>query len=380
MSEQIARASHYFEIHLLSASVVWLAAWVLTSIRGGTATTKYWIWVATSLNFVLPLSPVLDAFWPAHPSWITTLDAIGAVGNGISRNAPAIAALWVVWLLGTLLMLIRLGLRIQADRRHAKTRAVQSAHASRPGFLAHGVPVSFAGSQQAPAVDGVLRPHISLPDGIGRLLNEQELNAVLIHELTHARRGDNFIRLMHEVGLCALWFHPLAWITGSRLALYRELSCDESVIRSAHGGDLVSALAKLANAENGPLLQATASSFMTDRLARLTAAEPQRPRLASNALLAALFGLVLLAGVFGTAAQTAGISRFAVFANAPCPLDRLSEGPTGVFSLPSARAHSGAPESGIRIDRGVKAGIPEGVSGSVSSGVKARSDQRRGRS
>jgi hypothetical protein len=51
------------------------------------------------------------------------------------------------------------------------------------------------------------------------------------------------------MALCALWFHPLVWITGSRLALYRELSCDESVIQSGHGRDLVSALAKLANPE-----------------------------------------------------------------------------------------------------------------------------------
>ena len=40
------------------------------------------------------------------------------------------------------------------------------------------------------------------------------------------------IRLVHEAGVCAFWFHPLVWLTGSRLALYRELSCDESVLRS----------------------------------------------------------------------------------------------------------------------------------------------------
>jgi beta-lactamase regulating signal transducer with metallopeptidase domain len=137
------------------------------------------------------------------------------------------------------------------------------------------------------------------------LLSEDELNAVLIHELTHARRRDNLIRLIHEVGLCVLWFHPLVWITGARLALYRELSCDESVIQSAHGGDLVSALAKLANPEEGFLLQATASSFLTYRLARLNAGPPQRTYRAVNLMLALLFSAVLLAGVLGTVAHTA---------------------------------------------------------------------------
>ena len=81
MREQIALASHSVEIHLLYASIVWVAAWILTSIRGGSATTKYWIWVVTSLNFILPLSPVLDAFRVARPFGIRTPDVIGDAGN-----------------------------------------------------------------------------------------------------------------------------------------------------------------------------------------------------------------------------------------------------------------------------------------------------------
>jgi beta-lactamase regulating signal transducer with metallopeptidase domain len=112
------------------------------------------------------------------------------------------------------------------------------------------------------------------------------------------------IRLIHEAGLCALWFHPLVWITSARLALYRELSCDESVIQSAHGGDLVSALAKLANPEEPFLLQATASSFLSRRLGRL-AAPPHPKYRAANTLLTVAFGTLLLAGIFETVAHTA---------------------------------------------------------------------------
>jgi Zn-dependent protease with chaperone function len=100
------------------------------------------------------------------------------------------------------------------------------------------------------------------PHEIDRLLTKSELDAVLLHELTHARRRDNLIRLIHEIGLCLLWFHPLVWITGSRLALYRELSCDESVIQRAQGKELISALAKLSNPKESFLLQATAGSIL----------------------------------------------------------------------------------------------------------------------
>ena len=87
-------------------------------------------------------------------------------------------------------------------------------------------------------------------------------------------------------------------------SLYRELSCDDSVIQSAQGGDLISALAKLANPEHELVLQASASSFLSHRLARL-AAQPQRMRRTASALLGAIFVSVLMGGVIETVAHTA---------------------------------------------------------------------------
>ena len=304
MHEHIARALYYFEVHLLYASIVGVAAWVLTSTARGSATTKYWIWVATCLNFILPMGAVLDQFGSSHLSWATPLGIIGDAANSISRG-PAAVAVFVVWCFGATVMFMRLCLRIRADHRDARATGGESVLNPRLSLLAHGVPVRFADSRQGPAVDGVLRPHISLPNGIERLLSEHELSAVLIHEVTHARRRDNLIRLIHEVGLCALWFHPLAWITGSRLALYRELSCDEAVIQSARGEDLVSALAKLAEPEEAFLMQASASSFLRNRLPRLTAVQPQATSRTASTVLIALFGAVLLTCVLGTVSHTA---------------------------------------------------------------------------
>jgi beta-lactamase regulating signal transducer with metallopeptidase domain len=299
MHEYIARPVYYVGVHLFYASLIWFAAWTLTSIIRGTATTKYWVWVATSLNFVLPLGAVLDKSLAAHLSWAKPLGVIGDAGLRIADNATMVGA---VWLLGAMLMAGRLCWRIRADRRDAQ--AGQSAADSKPNFLVQGTPVRFSPARNGPAVDGVLHPRICLPDGIDRLLTKSELNAVLLHELTHARRRDNLIRLIHEVSLCMLWFHPLVWITGSRLALYRELSCDESVIQSAYGEELVSALAKLANPESALLLQASASSYISHRLVRL-AAEPRPTYRAASMLLRLVFGAVLLWGVFGTVAHTA---------------------------------------------------------------------------
>jgi beta-lactamase regulating signal transducer with metallopeptidase domain len=143
-----------------------------------------------------------------------------------------------------------------------------------------------------------------LPAGIDHLLSRHELNAVLMHELTHARRRDNLIRLVHEVSLCLLWFHPLVWFVGSRLALYRELSCDDSVIQNHRGKDLISALAKLAAPTHAFTLQAGASSFLRRRLARL-AGRPQRQYRLASAALCLTFAAALFGGVLETVAHTA---------------------------------------------------------------------------
>jgi hypothetical protein len=305
MHESITHAIYYFGVHLVYSSIVWLAAWFLTSIPCGSATTKHWIWLATAFNFVLPLGAVFDTFWAPYIFWAAPLGKIGDVGVALSKNAPAATLLCGIWLIGLVLMLARLCVRIATEHRTARATAGESTLTTSRSFLAGGVLVRFAGSRRGPAVDGLLRSRIMLPQGIDRVLSRRELNSVLMHELTHARRHDNLIRLIYEIALCGLWFHPLFWITDSRLALYRELSCDESAIQSGHGGDLASALAKLANLEEPPLLQATATSFMSLRLARLTAGRPLRLGFAVNWSLTMVFSAVFLSGVFATVANTA---------------------------------------------------------------------------
>ena len=251
------------QIHLLYASIVWIAALLVTSMPTVTATTKYWIWVATAVNFVLPLSLIPAPLWPSRVSWFTP--QVGIPVMAIAR--PLIA----IWIGGALFLLARLCIRLRADRNN----------------------------DSSPSVVGLVRTRITLPAGIDRLLSRGELEAVLAHETRHARRRDNLIRLFYELSVCALWFHPLVWMTGSRLALYRELSCDEAV---PDGKDLLSALAKLANPENDALLRATASSFVSDRVAHLAA--PRLQSRVSNALLAIVFIAVLASAVVGPVAQS----------------------------------------------------------------------------
>lgn len=303
MHEHIARTMYYFSVHLLFASMVACAAWVLTSIRNASATTKYWVWVVTAFNFLVPLDALIDKLWTRHLAWAAPLGVIGGPIWDMTQGRTAVV-LALIWMTGAFCMLIRLISRIRKEHREDQALTVLRANHVTSSFVAHGIPVSFDARLPGPSVRGVFHPQISLPSGIERLLNKRELNAVLLHELTHARRGDNFIRLLYELSLCALWFNPLIWLAGMRMALYRELSCDESVIRREHGQALVSALAKLAVPEQAPFLQATASSHLSYRLARLAGPSEGGNR-AASLLLMSLFAAAVLASIFETIAHTA---------------------------------------------------------------------------
>jgi beta-lactamase regulating signal transducer with metallopeptidase domain len=299
--EHIARAVYYLSIHLLFASLVAALTWALTSVLRASATTKYWIWVATAFNFALPLGAIIDKLCAPHLMWAKPLAAIGGPVWDLTQSERGVIIAGV-WLFGTSIMLGRLIWRILRDRRELQGSAAVSRSAA-PSFLADGIPVSFREGHHGPTVQGLFYPRIQLPAGINRLLDGREFRAVLTHELAHARRRDNLLRLLYEIALCILWFQPLIWLAGARMALYRELSCDEAVKRADRQA-LVSALAKLAVPEQKLFLQATAASGVTDRLAYLAGPAATTHR-AASLLLTSLFAAALAGGILQTIAHTA---------------------------------------------------------------------------
>lgn len=85
-------------------------------------------------------------------------------------------------------------------------------------------------SRVGPAVMGLLRPLIVLPEVVVRNKQPVDLEAILAHELIHVRRGDLLLGLLQVCAKAVWWFYPLVlWV--SRLATREaERCCDEEVI------------------------------------------------------------------------------------------------------------------------------------------------------
>jgi beta-lactamase regulating signal transducer with metallopeptidase domain len=85
-----------------------------------------------------------------------------------------------------------------------------------------------------PMLIGLFRPSIILPD---REYMDHQLRYVLLHELTHLRRSDMFIRWLTVITCSVHWFNPIVWLAKREIDKACELACDEAVIQHFNDDD-----------------------------------------------------------------------------------------------------------------------------------------------
>jgi bla regulator protein BlaR1 len=216
-----------------------LVTLVALALRHNQAKTRYGLWLAASVKFLVPFSllvslgtqvevpvstPVMPAlaveqltssFAPA-PAWQTTMPQ--------SQSAPWGLILAAVWGAGALILLTCWFGRWLVIRR--ALRGAVSLPMNAP------IPVLASQSIIEPGVFGIFRPVLLLPQGITDNLSNEELEAILAHELTHVCRRDNLTAALHMVVETLFWFHPLVWWIGSKLVEERERACDEAVLEA----------------------------------------------------------------------------------------------------------------------------------------------------
>lgn len=163
----------------------------------------------------------------------------GALLNLDMRWSVAIAALWLAVGLVRAVDLAIHSLRLRTlwkdaspvspvsvDERVAAVLAAASADCGRGP-----VEICTTTALQRPSVIGFFRPRILIPDWLYARLTRGELEQIVLHEMEHLRRRDDWTNLAQKLCLVMFPLNPaLAWIE-RRLCMEREMACDEGVIR-----------------------------------------------------------------------------------------------------------------------------------------------------
>ena len=83
---------------------------------------------------------------------------------------------------------------------------------------------------QVPTAVGLVKPIILIPRWVMQELSPDDLNQILLHELAHFGRWDDWTNLVQKVVKALFFFHPAVWWIEKRVSLEREMACDDAVL------------------------------------------------------------------------------------------------------------------------------------------------------
>jgi beta-lactamase regulating signal transducer with metallopeptidase domain len=168
-------------------------------------------------------------------------DSTGQAQSGQSRLQVGFTLLIAVWAAGIVWGFFRLlhGC-VMARRLMRESQAIHDERITRPLETAMTLlnmtrkPAVLTSSRTStPLVVGLVRPVLVLPAGIVDQLDQAQFQDILIHELAHIVRGDNWIGLLQRFVAVLWWPHPLVHLLNRMLARAREEVCDNYTL--VHG-------------------------------------------------------------------------------------------------------------------------------------------------
>lgn len=153
-----------------------------------------------------------------------------------------------------------------------------------------------------PMACGWLRPAVMIPSRIDQVLTREETRHLLMHELAHLTRRDDWHQMICQLASVIGWWHPLIrWVIG-RLEAEGELACDEVVAkrtgRRPYARTLVR-VAGLALKRTSPLAPAASRGQLSERVESLVGGAAPATLPAWRRILAgATLGSVTAAGIW----------------------------------------------------------------------------------
>jgi bla regulator protein blaR1 len=253
--------------HLWQSTLFVAAVALLTlAFRNNRASTRYWLWLAASVKFLIPFSilikvgsyfgslrsahegaansvvslTIMQLNQPFNAQAAEVVAPAASTANALqllSRFAPILFVLWAVGTLAVLAVWLVRWYRVSAIAKRA-TPLREGAEAEIVTRLQDGdaserrVEIVWTNDAIEPGIFGVSRPVLLWPAAMRGQVSEAHIESIVEHELCHVRRRDNLTAMVHMLVEAVFWFHPFVWWIGGRLVEDRERACDEAVVDS----------------------------------------------------------------------------------------------------------------------------------------------------
>jgi Zn-dependent protease with chaperone function len=117
-------------------------------------------------------------------------------------------------------------------------------------FAGRPVKLLVSDEVRVPAAFGFFHPAVVIPRWALSDLSPDERKVIVLHELAHLRRWDDWTNLLQQILKALFFFHPAVWWLDGRLAFEREIACDDLVLERtssarAYAASLVSVAEKV---------------------------------------------------------------------------------------------------------------------------------------
>ncbi len=255
-----AVANHLWQSTLLAI----LVALLTLTLRKNHARARYRLWLAASLKFLVPFSLLIGLGsrlpWSRGSAGtrVGLYSAMEQVSQPFSKPTTSVVSqaipstftspsglihalpltLATIWFCGFAVVVLvwyvrwrQISVVARKARRLREGREVEALRKmERLEGIRNPIEMRLSEASLEPGIFGIARPVLLWPEGISEHLEDSHLEAILAHELWHARHRDNLAAAIHMVVEAIFWFHPLVWWLGTRLVEERERACDEEVL------------------------------------------------------------------------------------------------------------------------------------------------------
>ena len=165
-----------------------------------------------------------------------TINGNDSVNNWLYTMLPVASLVYLVLLTLPVLNFIRNYRYVQVIRNHGlkkadvKWRMFAQKVAAQMGIV-KSVQVWMSDFITSPVTIGYIKPIILLPVAAVNHLSAEQIEAVLLHELSHIKRFDYLVNLITRIIQTILYFNPFVRAFAVIIEREREKNCDEIVLQ-----------------------------------------------------------------------------------------------------------------------------------------------------